>query len=216
MFYFGPILWFVVVNMDYRLAPQAKTKDFYRYTEDCASWCRQVLPTELGDGFVDPEKLIIGGSSCGAQLAFDRWSDPAGSAKGDHQLVSHQGPTNEAFTTPIKPSPLPGRTSLIVYDEFRQFIGPDAPMASRLAISCKIPDFRYWGQANAYFYMLKEGIYLESVYGTFNEVVTNLKWNIPVNLTERFPPVLRHTPSKIILCTIRRARSFSKRYRLSG
>jgi acetyl esterase/lipase len=65
MFYFAPKRGYVVVNIDYRLAPQAKKKEIYQDVEDCAKWCRQVLPTELGDGVVDPEKLIMGGGSCG-------------------------------------------------------------------------------------------------------------------------------------------------------
>jgi acetyl esterase/lipase len=65
MFYSGPKRGFVVVNIDYRLAPQAKMKDIYQDVEDCAMWCRQVLPTELGSEVVDPRKLIIGGGSCG-------------------------------------------------------------------------------------------------------------------------------------------------------
>jgi acetyl esterase/lipase len=65
MFYSGPRRGFVVVNIDYRLAPQAKMEDIYQDVEDCARWCRQVLPTKLGNGIVDPEKLIIGGGSCG-------------------------------------------------------------------------------------------------------------------------------------------------------
>ena len=53
------------MNIDYRLAPQAKMKDIYEDVEDAAKWIRTVLPKELGEGVVDTSKLIIGGGSCG-------------------------------------------------------------------------------------------------------------------------------------------------------
>ena len=56
---------YIVVNIDYRLAPQAKMKDIYEDVEDAAKWIRTVLPKELGEGVVDTSKLIIGGGSCG-------------------------------------------------------------------------------------------------------------------------------------------------------
>jgi acetyl esterase/lipase len=98
-------------------------------------------------------------------------------------------PTDDTFTMQTKPSPPPGRKSLITYDEVREYIGPDAPMVSHPEISSNIPEFRYWGRASAYFYMLQEGIYLESVYGTSDKAAIDQRWNIPSNLTEAFPPV---------------------------
>jgi acetyl esterase/lipase len=40
MFYSAPKRGYVVVNIDYRLAPQAKMKEIYQDVEDCAKWCR--------------------------------------------------------------------------------------------------------------------------------------------------------------------------------
>lgn len=65
MFYSGPKRGYVVVNIDYRLAPQAKMEDIYQDVEDCAKWCREILPGLLGQGVVDTERLVIGGGSCG-------------------------------------------------------------------------------------------------------------------------------------------------------
>jgi acetyl esterase/lipase len=98
-------------------------------------------------------------------------------------------PTDDAFTTRTKPNPPPGRSTLIMYDEVREYIGPDAPMVSHPEISSNIPDFTYWGRASAYFYMLQESIYLESVYGTSDKAAIDQRWNIAANLSETFPPV---------------------------
>lgn len=60
---------YILVNIDYRLAPQAKMKSIYEDVEDCATWIRNVLPAELGEGIVDTDQLIIGGGSCGIDLS---------------------------------------------------------------------------------------------------------------------------------------------------
>lgn len=65
MFYSGPKRGYIVVNADYRLAPQAKMEDIYKDVEDCTKWVREVLPLKLGPGVLDPEQLVIGGGSCG-------------------------------------------------------------------------------------------------------------------------------------------------------
>lgn len=68
MFVSGPRRGYIVVNADYRLAPQAKMQDIYEDVEDCAKWVREVLPKELGPGIANPDQLIIGGGSCGMFL----------------------------------------------------------------------------------------------------------------------------------------------------
>ncbi|KAJ5354138.1 Alpha/Beta hydrolase protein [Penicillium brevicompactum] len=65
MFYSGPKRGYIVVNIDYRLAPQAKMDDIYSDVEDCAIWVRTVLPEKLGQNVVETSQLIIGGGSCG-------------------------------------------------------------------------------------------------------------------------------------------------------
>lgn len=206
MFHSGLARGYIVVNIDYRLAPQAKIQDIYQDVEDCANWIREVLPEELGPNVVDPEKLIVGGGSCGkrsinsllrvsshskdlgAQLALTAglyMKPPPIALISLYALVD---PSDAVFTTPTKPNPPPGRDTLISYSEVEQYIGPNAPPTSHPETALNIPNFEYWGRTNAYFYMLQEGIYLSSVYGSLTKAEIDAKWAIPQNLTEKFPP----------------------------
>lgn len=97
-------------------------------------------------------------------------------------------PTDDAFTTTTKPNPPPGSSSMITYEDVEQYIGPQAPTVSHPETSLDIPNFKYWGRAKAYFYMMQEGTYLESVYGKLTKEEIAAKWNIPKNLTKEFPP----------------------------
>ncbi|OOF99184.1 hypothetical protein ASPCADRAFT_403438 [Aspergillus carbonarius ITEM 5010] len=206
MFHSGPKRGYIVVNIDYRLAPQAKIQDIYQDVEDCADWIREVLPGKLGPDVIDPEKLIIGGGSCGqwstnylcvvfahcinlgAQLALTAglYMKPAPLAL--ISLYALVDPTDPVFTTPTKPNPPPGRDTLISYSEVEQYIGPNAPTVSHPETALNIPDLKYWGCANAYSYMVQEGTYLSSVYGSLTKAEIDAKWAIPQNVTAKFPP----------------------------
>lgn len=74
MFYSGPKRGYIVVNLDHRLAPQAKMHEIYGDVEDCATWVRQILPKNLGGNVVDTSRLILGGGSCGKLQILLNWS----------------------------------------------------------------------------------------------------------------------------------------------
>ncbi|OJZ80183.1 hypothetical protein ASPFODRAFT_38374 [Aspergillus luchuensis CBS 106.47] len=188
MFHSGPIRGYIVVNIDYRLAPQAQIQDIYEDVEDCATWIREILPAKLGPGVVDTGKLIIGGGSCGAQLALTAGIHMKPPPTAVISLYALCDPTDPIFSTATKPNPPPGRDTLISYAEVEEYIGPDAPVVSHPETSLNIPDFKYWGRAKAYFYMLQEGTYLQSVYGSLTKAEIDAKWAIPQNMTGEFPP----------------------------
>lgn len=54
-----------VVSADYRLAPQAPIPQIMEDVRDAATWVREKLPGILGDGVVDPSRLVVGGHSAG-------------------------------------------------------------------------------------------------------------------------------------------------------
>ncbi|PYH88794.1 alpha/beta-hydrolase [Aspergillus ellipticus CBS 707.79] len=176
MFHSGPRRGYIVVNLDYRLAPQTKIDEIYEDVEDCAHWVRTTLPLKLGENVVDTSRLILGGGSCGAQLALTAglYMDPP--PRAIISLYALSDPTD------------PGRTALIPFSEVADYLGPWAPSESHPENGLGIPNTTYRGRASALFFMLQEGMYLPSVYGSpsANEIYS--KRAIRENVTAAFPP----------------------------
>lgn len=97
-------------------------------------------------------------------------------------------PTDPTFTTATKPNPPPGRDSMIEWSEVEQYLSPKSKTVSHPDTSLDIPRYSYSGRAAAYFYMLQEGTYIESVYGPVSLDEIGKKWCIPENVTKNFPP----------------------------
>ena len=57
----------VLISIDYRLAPQTKLPEIVRDVEDAIDWVRRVGPKRFN---VDPNQVVVMGSSSGAYLAL--------------------------------------------------------------------------------------------------------------------------------------------------
>ncbi|CAG8959837.1 hypothetical protein HYFRA_00001746 [Hymenoscyphus fraxineus] len=83
---------FVIVSMDYRLAPETKLDGMLEDLEAMGKWLLEELPSKLPDTAIDTSKIVVVGSSVGAVLALStpkHW--------GGHQpcaIVSLYGPAD--------------------------------------------------------------------------------------------------------------------------
>ncbi|PYH91150.1 alpha/beta-hydrolase [Aspergillus ellipticus CBS 707.79] len=179
---------YILVIPDYRLAPQAKIDEIYSDVEDCAKWVRTVLPKALGEGVVDTSRLVVGGGSCGGQLALTTglYLNPPPVAV--ISLYALTDPTDADYNTPTKPNPPCARDTLISWAEVEPYMGPNAPMESHPENGCDLPKLILTKRALVYGYVLQEGIYLPTVYGEMSVEDIRAKWVIAPNITSRFPP----------------------------
>ncbi|CAG8974548.1 hypothetical protein HYALB_00005820 [Hymenoscyphus albidus] len=61
---------FVIVSMDYRLAPETKLDGVLEDLEAMGKWLLEELPSKLPDTVIDTSKIAVVGSSAGAVLAL--------------------------------------------------------------------------------------------------------------------------------------------------
>jgi acetyl esterase/lipase len=178
-----------VVNIDYRLAPQAKMADIYEDVEDAAKWIRNVLPKELGEGIVDTETLIVGGGSCGGLLALTAGLFMSPPPKAVISIYSLVDPTDPEFNIASKPNPPPGRSELIPWSEVEEYLGENAPTVSHPENGLNMREYTYKGRATANFYLIQEGLLLSAVHGpdATPESVQE-RWGVVKNMTPNFPP----------------------------
>lgn len=180
---------YIIVNIDYRLAPQAKMADIYEDISDAAAWIRTVLPTKLGPGVVDTDTLIVGGGSCGGLLALTAGLFLQPAPKAVVSIYSLVDPTDPEFNIASKPDPPPGRSELIPWSEVEQYLGPNAPMVSHPENGLNMREYTYTGRATANFYLIQEGLLLEAAHGkgaTPEDV--RKRWGIVSNMTGAYPP----------------------------
>lgn len=195
LFWSGTQRGYIVVNIDYRLAPQVKMGEIYADIEDAASWIRNTLPLELAKLDspikVDTEKLVLGGGSCGALLALTAGLKMQPPPKAVVSLYSLVDPTDPEFNTPTRPLPPQGRTELIAWDEVKHHLDPKGPMVSHPENSLNMREYTYdyGGRCAANMYLVQEGLLLPAVHG---EAATpdsvREEWGVVHNMTNAFPP----------------------------
>lgn len=61
---------YALVTPDYRLAPQVGVSTIFEDARDCVAFIRTELSNQVGDGVLDPNRLIISGSSAGGYLSL--------------------------------------------------------------------------------------------------------------------------------------------------
>ena len=167
---------FVVVSIDYRLAPETKLPNIIADVQDAWRWVRQEGPKRLG---IDPDRIAVAGGSAGGYLTSMTGFclEPRPRA-----LVSYFGYGD--ITTPwySKPDEFYRRKPLVPKDEAYRCVGSRAlsePPAQNQ-------------RGRFYLYCRQQGIWPNEVAG--HNPRTEPKWFDPYcpirNVTAKYPPTL--------------------------
>ncbi|KAK9766712.1 hypothetical protein K7432_004018 [Basidiobolus ranarum] len=194
----------IVINADYRLAPQVKIEEIFQDVKDVVEWAKSELPQQIGPEKVDTESIVIAGGSSGGYLALltGLYLDPP--PKAIIALYPMADPTHPNVNTATKPNPPLGRDSLIPFEEVAQYLDEKSVPSSHPSLGLNIKATQFEGRAKAFSYMAQEGTYLKYVYGEDTPIEEiQRKWVIPhvIASVNSYPPTLlihtrndRYTP----------------------
>ena len=167
---------FVIVSIDYRLAPETKLPGIIEDVQDAWRWVRQEGPKRFG---IDPDRLATAGESAGGYLTLMTGFclEPR-----PRVLVSYYGYGD--ITTPwySKPDEFYRRRPLVPKEEAYRCVG------NRVLSEPPVPNRR----GRFYLYCRQQGIWPNKVTG--HNPLTEPKWFDPFcpirNVTAKYPPTL--------------------------
>ena len=178
-----PLFWpscvkrgFVIVSIDYRLAPETKLPGIIEDVQDAWRWLRQEGPKQFG---IDPDRIATAGGSAGGYLTLMTGFclEPRPRA-----LVSYYGYGD--ITTPwySKPDAFYRRQPLVPKDEAYRCVG------NRVLSEPPTPNRR----GRFYLYCRQHGIWPNEVAG--HDPLAEPKWFDPYcpirNVTAKYPPAM--------------------------
>ncbi|ORY81772.1 Alpha/Beta hydrolase protein [Leucosporidium creatinivorum] len=155
-----------VVSADYRLAPQAPIPQIMEDVRDAASWVRDKLPGILGEGVIDPARLIVGGHSAGGYLALLSASPKIGITPPPKAVVALYPITNPRgpfFTTAQRPVSGIPNDRIIAHEEMARHIDPSAAILSGSTPPCFPPP--HGDRGELYLYMVQEALLEKLLFG---------------------------------------------------
>lgn len=169
---------YILVSIDYRLAPEVKLPAIIADVKDALAWVREKGPKLFG---ADPERIVVSGGSAGGYLTMMTGIcvQPAPRA-----LVAYWGYGDVDGDWYTKPSAFYREKTPLVKKE-------DAHKAVGGAVLTGTPGKVGQGRGNYYRYLRQNGLWTKEVTGFDPSDKSKLDPYCPVrNITKSYPPIL--------------------------